>query len=62
MTVTSDLIKKKQKKHSSRREWLLELAADKGNKGRDTESCYTVVLLSGLLEVTSVWLPAFTDL
>lgn len=43
-------------------EWLLEQAADKGNKDRDTASCYTVVLLSGPLEVATVLLPTFTDL
>ena len=37
--------------HWSRLEWLLERAADKGNKDRDTVLCFTaVVLLCGPLE------------
>ncbi len=40
-------------------EWLLQRAADKGNKDRDTMSCYTVILLCRLLEGNTVLLLIF---
>lgn len=48
-------------KHWSRHEGLLEVAADKGSKDRDTVSSYHVVLLSGPLEETVLLLLLIFD-